>query len=416
MADLGTDKKRVLIIGAGIAGLTAAVDLSQLGNEVLVVEKGLFVGGHGVRLACKATDHCLKCNDCLVEDKLKEVFSSPSIQLKTNTVVTNIEKKEGLFHASLISLSSCVDPAKCNNCGLCADKCMEVGTSAIAIAPSPNIVPSFAVDLKKCQCTDNGNGFPCESVCPQDAIKIEKGEQSWSFDAHGIIVASGFEPYDPAENMRYGVGRIENVVAASEIEELLRKKGKILCGPDGHVPERVAFVQCVGSRDHKINHDYCSRVCCGYALRMALRLAHDHKGIHITVFYMDVQNFGKDFERYYREAKDKLRLIRGLPGDFYPAEDNKVSLSFFDEHKGMTVSEDFDMVILSVGISPSEENEFFMEKLGLSKDPDGFLIPTSGAGGSVVVAGTAGGPMDVAESIGDAKRAAMEISDYLAEL
>ena len=414
MAESNIEKKSVLIVGGGIAGITAALELSRLRKNVTVVEKAPFIGGHGVLLSCKASDYCLKCNNCLVEDKLAELGGSCSITLKTSTRVTNIEKKDGLFHISLVSYGNCIDPTKCTNCGLCLDKCIEVGANAVKVAPSSYIRPSYAIDLAACNCNNReGQIFPCEAACPQDAIHIKKEKTEWSMEAQAILVATGFQPYDPSEDKRYGIGRLDNVITAMELEEMWKRQGRILCKPEGQIPKRIAFVQCVGSRNHRIGHDYCSRVCCGYALRMALRLVHEHPKMDITVFYMDIQNFGKDFDRYYGEAKDRLRLIRGLPGEYYASEGSKVSLSFFADDKGTTVHEDFDLVVLSVGITPLADNVFFKEKLGLDVGADGFLAVHGQGHSGVFLAGTVNGPMDVAESIASAKSAALGINDFL---
>ncbi|MFH1489259.1 MAG: CoB--CoM heterodisulfide reductase iron-sulfur subunit A family protein, partial [Pseudomonadota bacterium] len=183
---------------------------------------------------------------------------------------------------------------------------------------------------------------------------------------------------------------------------------------DGLLPKSVAFVQCVGSRDAQLHREYCSRVCCGYALRMALRVSHEHPETRITLFYMDIQNFGKDFDRLYGKLKNGIRLIRSLPGDVYPSENERIAVSYYEGATRKTVTEVFDMVVLSVGMTPPPSDAFFRDSLGLVLNEDGFLrIPEGLKKGGIVMAGSADGPMDVSESISHAKRAALDMVHVL---
>ena len=404
----------VLIVGGGISGLTAAWELAQMGTGVLVVEKGPFIGGYAANLTCKATDRCLKCNDCLVEERLKAISQERPFDIKTATEITSIEKGENRFHASLKSGPLLIDPDRCTNCALCYEKCRDLGKDAVIRAPSHHIHPFYAIDPSKCNCTKGDEPPPCRSVCPEKAITFEGKEESWSVEADGVLLATGYEPFDPEKIGRFNFRNFKNMITAMELEKMLRNGGRIVRISDSAPPRNTAFIQCVGSRDARQNNEFCSRVCCAYALRMGLNMVHNNPALKITVFYMDIQNFGKDFSRYYEEARSRMRLIRGLPGDFYGSEDDSISLSFYDEKSGKTINEDFDMVVLSVGIMPSPSNAFFEENLACSTNRDGFLSLSETAKNSgIVLAGTVEGPMDVSESITHAKRAALEMSRFL---
>jgi heterodisulfide reductase subunit A len=404
-------KKQVLVIGAGVAGLTAAQELAQMGIQVLLIERGPFIGGHAANFTCKATDRCAKCNYCLVQAILKETSRGNGLELSLRTVLEAIERNGEIFQISFRSGPKVIDPEKCTDCGLCFEKCPE---GAIITAPSPYIHPFYAIDPFKCAHLQDKEKRFCESVCPEAAISFAEEEEIVSRQVDGVLLAIGYEPFDPEEIKRFNFKQFKNVVTEMDLERELRVLGDIYRPSDNAPPKSMVFIQCVGSRDPHLNHDYCSRVCCGYALRMALRALHMHPQIQITLFYMDIQNFGKDFERYYEEAKNSIRLIRGLPGDVYPAENDNVSLSFYDEESRRTITEDFDMVVLSVGMTPSSSHGLFKDMLGLSLDEDGFFSgpdPTQSKG--VFVAGSAEGPMNVAESITHGKRAALEMAAYL---
>jgi heterodisulfide reductase subunit A len=404
-------KKQVLVIGAGVAGLTAAQELAQMGVHVLLIERRPFIGGHAANFTCKATDKCAKCNYCLVQARLKETFRDNGFELRLRTEVEAIERNGKMFQVSFRSGPEIIDPEKCTDCGLCYEKCPE---GAIIAAPSPHLHPFYAIDPFKCTDLQDKEKRSCQPVCPEGAINFDEEEEIDSRQVDGVLLAIGYEPFDPGEIKRFNFQQFKNVVTEMDLERVLRLQGDIYRPSDNAPPKSMAFIQCVGSRDPHLNHDYCSRVCCGYALRMALRIIHVHPQIQITLFYMDIQNFGKDFERYYEDARNSIRLIRGLPGDFYPASNDTISLSFYDEETRRTITEDFDMIILSVGITPSASHGFFKDMLGLSLNQDGFFsAPDQTQNKGIFVAGSAEGPMNVAESITHGKRAALEMAKYL---
>lgn len=407
-----TENVQVLIVGGGIAGLTAAQELADRRLSVLVAEKAPFFGGHAGRLACKATDRCLKCNDCLVEDRLKDTSGKGQVDIRLGTEVEAVQRNGQGFRVTLRSRPAWIDPAKCTNCGICLEKCPEQG--AILSAPTHYNHPFYAIDPLKCTYFQGNPERVCQSSCPEGAIDLDAPETTIEVKAEGIILASGYTPFDPEKNKRFQFHQHRNMVSSMELEDMLRTSGSVYRPSDGEIPGKIAFIQCVGSRDPHLGHDYCSRVCCGYALRMAMRIAHDRPETEITFFYMDIQNFGKDFERTFEAAKEKINLKRGLPGDFYGLENDAIQVNYYDEEARRVISGDFDLVILSVGMAPARSHGFFRDALGISLDTDGFLmVPAEASGQGIIVAGSAAGPMDVGESISHAKRAALEMGRYI---
>ncbi|MFH1481717.1 MAG: FAD-dependent oxidoreductase, partial [Pseudomonadota bacterium] len=274
--DLLKNHKTVLVIGGGIAGLTAAKELVQSGIGTHLVEKSPFLGGHAANLACKATDRCLKCNDCLVEEQLRGISQERRMHIHLNTEVEEISREGQQFKITLRSAPQWIHPERCTDCGLCYEKCPRAGEGAIVLAVSPHLHPRYALEPARCAYFQEGRKEKiCQSVCPEGAINLDEKEAFTHLEADGIVLATGYRPSDPREIKRYNFTRFQNMVTGMDLEKMLRQEGRIVRPSDGLLPKSVAFVQCVGSRDAQLHREYCSRVCCGYALRMALRVSHE---------------------------------------------------------------------------------------------------------------------------------------------
>ncbi len=404
---------RVLVMGGGVAGITAATALNEMGARVLVVEKGPFMGGHAANLTCKATEQCLKCNDCLVEETLKKASNSDPFEIMTGTEIRNIEAQNGRFEVSLRSGPKMIDPVTCTGCGVCLEKCPEAFRNAIISAPSHHLPPFYAIDPERFTCQAPEDAALCRKICPEGAIHPEAKETTRSIQVDGIVVATGYAPFDPSTIRKFNFPRLKNMITAMELEKMRRYTGEIR-GFSKDPVRKIAFVQCVGSRDQHFGNDYCSRICCGYASRTALKLIHEDPALEITFFYMDLQDVCAQFQQMRADGDAGIRFIRGLPGDFYAADKDRISVSYYDEARRRSLTEIFDMVVLSVGLSPSPIPDPLRDSLGISLNEDGFLLRFANEKGrSVVVAGTAEGPRDVSESINHAERAAFELARTL---
>ena len=337
--------KSALIVGGGIAGLSVALELARLGIAVELVEKEGALGGHARRFTCKATDKCVNCGACIVEEKLRDVIDHPGIRVHLSS---HVEQVEGS------------------------------GKFVVRLADSEGTRHSSETDA--------------------------------------IIISSGFTPFNPA-GKPYGYNRFDNVITNLDLEILLRKKSLVARPSDDKVPEKMAFIQCVGSRDAKRDHLWCSRVCCGSALRMAGLIKSRQPETEITLFYMDIQTFGKDFQRFYDKVQNDVRLIRAIPGDVFKTGDDRLRLTYFDSAESKSMEEIFDLIVLSVGLTPGTDLTRLADQLNIELSESGFVptpIHVSGAHkDGVFAAGTVLGPMSIAESIASAGKVAWEVITYL---
>ena len=407
-------KAQVLIIGGGIAGITASLEVMKMGAVPFLVEKGPFLGGHSSVFACKAVDTCLECNVCLVEDIMKELKNGKRFPIYLNSTVSRIKREGEGFRAVIESGASFIDSEKCTGCGICFNVCPGKG-DALLRAPSHLSIPPFSINKDNCSCMKDGLEPICKENCPESAIQLENTAAKKELTCKAIILATGYRPFDPAEVKRFNFEKIENMITALELERMLRFNSGPIRPSDGRTPRSVAFIQCVGSRNSTINRDYCSRVCCGYGLRMATRVAYDDSSIKVTVFYMDFQDHTKGFLELKALARRYgVRFLRAMPGEFFETDNKDILVGYYDDGIKKGVKEEFNMVVLSIGISPVEVGEAFSEILGLTHDEDGFLKGTEELSQSgVALAGSVLGPMDISESITSAKRAVFEIGGFL---
>ena len=408
--------KKVLVIGGGIAGLTAAWELARLNLDVELVEKSSFLGGHAIQFCCKAADECQKCGACSVEQRLLEVIEEPRIRVHLRTQLEGLSGN-GRFSYALSRRPSYIDSQKCTNCGVCFEKCPAPG--AIVRGYSKNNIPLYAIDEGKCLHFLDASCSLCQDLCPEKAIDLDQEPGHVSDKADAIVVASGFKAFDPVDRPRYGYGINKNLITALDLERMLREKGNVVRPSDNKAPESIAFIQCVGSRDHKLEHGFCSQVCCGYAMRMAEAIRHRRPEIKVSIFYMDLQNCGKNFSKFYERCKENIRFVRFMPGDIFQGEHDQLTVCYGDEKDGHAVRELFDLVVLSVGIMPGSGNDSLADMLNIDLDKHGFFAsgdsldstPASRAG--VFLAGTAQGPKDIADSMAQAGQAAYRVAQYL---
>ncbi|MEW5735298.1 MAG: NAD(P)-binding protein [Thermodesulfobacteriota bacterium] len=407
------------MIGGGIAGLTAALKLAGQGVAVELTEKSPFLGGYGITYSCKATDECAACGACTVEQTLAKVLEAPAVTIHPRAALVSVKKNKDAFTAKVKIAPEIIDPEKCTGCGACYEKLK--GTGAVLRAFSPLAGPLFAADaevLKKAPALKD----PLAASCPEGAIRTDAAEKTQTIKADAVIVATGFAPFNACRKPTYNYKVIPNVITGMDLENSLRENGRLLRPSDGRPVRKAAFIQCVGSRDFRLENPWCSQVCCAYALRSAMAAKHKDSELHVTVFYMDIQTVGKKFPEFYEKCRGALRFVRSIPTDIYPLEEGRARIVYADPETGKLAEDDYDLVALSVGITPPAENKDMAGLLEVGLSADGFFASGNGPARTistregVFLAGTAEGPRSILDSAAHAGAAAADVLRHIRAL
>jgi heterodisulfide reductase subunit A len=418
--------QRVLVIGAGIAGIQTALDIANIGYDVVLVEKEQSIGGRMSQLG--KTFPTLDCSACILTPRMVEVSSNPKIKLLTYSEVEEISGFIGNFKAKIRKKSRGLDESLCTGCGTCQEKCPtkvpseydeRMGKRKAIYTLFPQAVPNIPViDRASCLYITKGKCGVCKKVCPVDAIDYERGDEVIEEDIGAVVVATGFDPFDPSSKEEYGFGIYKNVITGLQLERLLHTagptKGEVVRPSDGTVPERIAFAQCVGSRDEHSNK-YCSRVCCMYAIKNALLMKEHHPECEVYIYYIDIRAFGKGYEEFFQRAQEKgIKFMRGRVAEIFEEPESKNPVVRADDTLlGMVTENEVDMVVLSTGMIPRHDSSNIQKMLGIATSPDGFFMeahaklrPVDTLVDGVFLAGTAQGPKDIPDTVAQAKGAA----------
>ena len=421
-----TIKKSTLVIGAGIAGISAALDLANAGFKVYLVEKEPSIGGKMSRW--DKTFPTLDCSSCILTPRMAEVGNHENITLLTLAEVEEVDGFVGNFRVKVRQKPRYVDIEKCTSCGDCADICpvdvpaeFEAYLSyrkAIYI-PFAQAVPSaYLLDMENCLGVDAVRCGKCKGVCEAEAINYDDHENLIEIEVGTIIVATGFELFDATQKQEYGYGIYPNVVNLGEIERMLNSagptQGHVVRPSDLKEPEKIVYIQCVGSRD-ELTNKYCSRICCMTAIKQA-RMITDKTDAKVYVFYIDLRTFGKGYEEFYEStAEAGVTFIRGRVGDIIQNDDtNDLTVWGEDTLLGKPIQLDsVGLVVLSTGVVAPESTKKVAHALNLSLSPDGFLLeahpklrPVDSFNDGIFVAGMAQGPKDIPDTVAQAKAAA----------
>ena len=419
----GTEQPAALVIGAGIAGIQASLDIADAGFKVYLVEREPSIGGHMAQL--DKTFPTLDCSACILTPKMVDVARHPNIELHTYSEVQAVHGGVGAFAVRVLRRARYVNEDLCTGCGDCALKCprkvpdafnMELSQRRAIYLPFPQAVPMImTIDPAECIYLTRGKCGLCQKICQAEAIDFEQTDQELELEVAAIVVATGFDPFDATRKPEFGYGRYPNVISGLEFERLASASGptagKIQL--NGEEPKEIVFVHCVGSRDKLVGKEYCSRICCMYTAKQA-HLAHDKvTGAKITVFYMDVRAFGKGFEEFYdRVRAEGITYRRGNPSEVYKRGD-KLIVRAEDTLLGRTVEVPADLVVLATGVQPRADADQVAEMLGLEFSEDGFfaeahpeLRPVDTRKAGVFLAGTCQAPKDIPDTVAQAKAAA----------
>ncbi|MGD2143119.1 MAG: CoB--CoM heterodisulfide reductase iron-sulfur subunit A family protein [Anaerolineae bacterium] len=425
---MGGDKPAALIVGGGIAGIQAALDIADAGFPVVLVEREPSIGGRMAQL--DKTFPTLDCSSCILTPKMVDVGHHPNIEMMTYSEVRSVEKGAGVFHVRVQRKPRYVEIDKCTGCGDCAEACRMKGRivsdfdegiskrSPIYV-PFPQAVPlKYTIDPEACLYLTRGvcgKSFLCKEACPADAINFEQEEELVDLSVSAVIVATGFDLIDPETKPEYGYGVYPEVMTGIEFERFSDAsgptRGQILV--KGENPHDVVFIKCVGSRDPHSGVPYCSRVCCMYTAKHAHLVREKVPDANITVFYMDVRAFGKGYEEFCDRVKhERVTYRRGEPSEVYRRGDKLVVLAE-DTTLGEPVEVEADLVVLATAIVPRTDVEDVAQLLGIEQSPDGFfqeadpkLKPVDTNVENVFVAGCCQSPKDIPDAVAQAKAAA----------
>jgi len=426
--------QKALVIGGGIAGIQAALDIADAGYKVTLVEKESTIGGHMAQLA--ETFPTLDCSQCILTPKMVSVSRHPNITLYTTSEVEQVEGFVGNFKVRIRKNPRYVDVDKCNLCDECTTVCPVVvhdeynrglvPRKAIFIAFPQAVPAAYIIDPETCLGIDPLICSKCKDVCEVEAIDFDMQPEIIEEEFGAIIVATGYDVY-PIENIgEYGYGSHSDIISGLEFERLLSANGPtqgVIRRPsDGKIPKTVVFVHCAGSRDPAKHLPYCSKICCMYSTKHALQYKHlVHDGTAIN-FYIDVRTAGKDYEEFYKRAaeEEKVIYIRGKVSEIIEDGD-QLLVRGVNTLAGEAVELHADLVVLATGLIPSKGTQEISHLLKLSCDSRGFvkeahpkLKPVETALSGIFIAGTASGPKDIPETVSQASGAAAKAETILA--
>jgi heterodisulfide reductase subunit A len=420
----------VLVVGGGIASMQASLDLAESGFKVYILEKSSSIGGTMSQL-----DKTFPTNDCAMctmAPKLVDTGRHRNITLISNGSVKDIEGDPGEFNVTITIQPRFIDEEKCTGCGLCARYCpveavneydRGLGIRNVIYVKYPQAVPLvYTIDLEQCI----GCGF-CEKICKAKAIDYEQKIKDINIQVGSIILAPGFEEFQAELKSEYGYSVFPNVVTSLEFERILSAsgpfRGTVVRPSDGEIPKNVAFISCVGSRDPRGGHSYCSSVCCMFSTKEALIAKEHTPGLEAHVFYMDMRAFGKEFDDYYHKARDEygVKYTRCRIANIEEKLGTNNLLITYREENGDLIQKEFDMVVLATGLQPPKSAEELAETFGFELNEHGFsatkkFSPLDTTKAGVYVCGAFSSPKDIPDSVAQASGAAVRASGIIANV
>lgn len=425
-----------LVIGGGIAGIQASLEIANAKKKVFLVERTGTIGGHMAMF--DKTFPTLDCAACILTPKMVEVGQHPNIDLMTYCEVKSVSGGPGNYKVTILKKARKVNIATCIGCGTCSEKCpgsapseFDAGTAmrkSIYI-PFPQAVPNkYLIDSESCLYTKTGKCGVCVKVCPvKDCINLDEKDEEIEITVGNIIAATGFKVFDAERAEQFGYGKFPNVVTSLEFERLVNaagptggyikfrgkdKRGNDIFSAAHDEPKSVALIHCVGSRDENYNK-YCSRVCCMYSLKLAHLIKEKMPDADVQEYYIDMRAFGKGYEEFYERIKGEgVHIVRGRTAKVEEAN-GRLLVRSEDIVNDQLLEKEVDMVVLAVGLEPKEDASDMAKMLGISLSEEGWFLeansssaPTDTFTGGIHIAGLCQGPKDIPDTVAQASAAA----------
>ncbi|CCY65525.1 uncharacterized protein BN467_02188 [Prevotella sp. CAG:1124] len=424
--------KKALVIGGGIAGIQASLDIANSGHKVILIEKEPSIGGHMSQLS--ETFPTLDCSQCILTPRMVEVAQHPNITLYTYAELESLSGFIGNFEAKIRLKAKSIDESVCTGCGLCTTKCPQkkipsefnegLGKRTAIYVPFPQAVPNKPViDKEHCMHYRTGKCGVCEKVCPTHAIRFGQEDRIITEQVGAVVVTTGFNVLGTDFFPEYGYGCYADVITGLQFERLASASGptlgEIRRPSDGTVPKKIVFIACCGSRDPAKGIPYCSKICCMYTAKHAMLYQHKVHDGESYVFYMDIRAGGKNYEEFVRRAidEDHVNYVRGRVARVYE-KDGKLIVKGVDTLLGATPVEiEADMVVLATAGVSNKGAEELAQKLHISYDPYKFFaeahpklrpVETNTAG--IFLAGACQAPKDIPETVATASGAAAKVA------
>ena len=422
-----------LVVGGGIAGIQAALEIADAGFRVYLVEREPSIGGHMAQF--DKTFPTLDCSACILTPRMVQVGSHPNITLLTYSEIEKVEGYVGSFTVSIRKRARSIDESTCTGCGICWEKCPKkvvdnvfeagMGNRKAVYVPFPQAVPKYPViDRENCTYYIKGTCKACEKFCPTNSINFTQEDEILNVQVGNVILATGYDPFDAHRITQYGYGRLANVFTSLEFERMSNAAGptggNILLRDGKTTPKVVGIVHCVGSRDKNYN-EYCSAICCMQSLKFA-HLVHERTGAEIYNFYIDIRAPAKGYEEFYHRLLDEgTHFVRGKVAEIsdavrLPGEEGKLIIQVEDTLTANQLRVPVDMAILSVGLEPRRDAKAVAKQFGISCSADGWLIerhpkldPVATVTEGIYIAGCVQGPKDIPASVVQGAAAAARI-------
>ena len=427
----------VLVVGGGVTGIQAALELANGGKHVYLVERDSTIGGHMAQL--DKTFPTLDCSACILTPRMVSAGNNPNITLMTWSEVTNVSGYVGNFTVTIKKKARYVNTDLCTGCGVCTEKCPKkviddnfeagLGYRKAVYTAFPQAVPKYPViDVENCTYFQKGTCKACQKFCPPEAIDFEQKDEFITVPVGNIILATGYQTFDARRVPQYGYGRLANVFTSMEFERLSNAAGptggKVVLRDGKTVPKAVGIIHCVGSRDRNYNN-YCSSICCMQSLKFA-HVVKERTGAEVYEFYIDMRTPGKSYDEFYqRNLEEGVLFVRGRVAEVtdaarLPGEEGKLIIQAEDTLIGKQRRIPVDMVVLSTGLEPREDSSAVGKLFGISCSTDGFFIerhvkldPVATMTEGVFIAGCAVGPKDIPSSVAQGSAVAARVYQYI---